>query len=203
MPRLPRALPFLFSAGVVLCSCAAAQADDPGYAPSPDTNVSAGPHDAHVDTPETHVESTPERVVVCAGEVTVVIGPGGCPLSPPPLLPEPVPDPGRLVPEAPIPESTTAPTPATAEPAAPESTESERPAPEAPPEPAEPAEPLTPAEAARVVEAAHQEPLIAADRPTPDTASGVFTPMRTMVLIAVVGAVAAAGAGRAGATRQG
>lgn len=205
MPRLPRAFSFLFAAGVVLCSCAAAQADESGYVPAPDTSVTAGPQDVRVDTPDTYVESGPDRVVVCAGEVTVVIGPGDCPLSPPAFLPEPVPEPGRLVPEVPVPETTTAPaptpTPATAEPAAPRSPEPESPVPETPPAP-EPAEPLTPAEAARVIETAHQEPLVAADRTTADAASGVFTPMRTMVVIAVVGAVAAAGAGRAGATRQ-
>lgn len=207
MPRLPRAFPFLFAAGVVLCSCAAAQADESGYAPLPDTSVTAGPQDVRVDTPDTHVESTPEWVVVCAGEVTVVIGPGACPLSPPAFVPEPAPEPGRSVPDAPVPEPPIVPAPATAttaEPAASESPGPEGPAPETPPapEPAEPAKPLTPVEAARVIETAHQDPLIAADRPTTDTATGVFTPMRTMVLIAVVGAVAAAGAGRAGATRQ-
>lgn len=205
MLRLPRALAFLLASGVVLCSCAAAKADESGYARPPDTSVSAGPQDVRVDTPDTYVESTPERVVVCAGEVRVVIGPGGCPVSPPALVPEPAPEPGRVAPEAPAPEGPTSPAPATAEPAVPKPPEPERPGPGTPPapEPAEPAGPATPVEATRVVETAHREPLVAAERTTADTASGVFTPMRTMVVIAVVGAVAAAGAGRAGAARRG
>lgn len=205
MLHLPRALAFLLASGVVLCSCAAAKADESGYARPPDTSVSAGPQDVRVDTPDTYVESTPERVVVCAGEVRVVIGPGGCPVSPPALVPEPAPEPGRVAPEAPAPEGPTSPAPATAEPAVPKPPEPERPGPGTPPapEPAEPAGPATPVEATRVVETAHREPLVAAERTTADTASGVFTPMRTMVIIAVVGAVAAAGAGRAGAARRG
>ena len=205
MLRLPRALAFLLASGVVLCSCAAAKADESGYARPPDTSVSAGPQDVRVDTPDTYVESTPERVVVCAGEVRVVIGPGGCPVSPPALVPEPAPEPGRVAPEAPAPEGPTSPAPATAEPAVPKPPEPERPGPGTPPapEPAEPAGPATPVEATRVVETAHREPLVASERTTADTASGVFTPMRTMVVIAVVGAVAAAGAGRAGAARRG
>lgn len=205
MLHLPRALAFLLASGVVLCSCAAAKADESGYARPPDTSVSAGPQDVRVDTPDTYVESTPERVVVCAGEVRVVIGPGGCPVSPPALVPEPAPEPGRVAPEAPAPEGPTSPAPATAEPAVPKPPEPERPGPGTPPapEPAEPAGPATPVEATRVVETAHREPLVAAERTTADTASGVFTPMRTMVVIAVVGAVAAAGAGRAGAARRG
>ena len=205
MLHLPRALAFLLASGVVLCSCAAAKADESGYARPPDTSVSAGPQDVRVDTPDTYVESTPERVVVCAGEVRVVIGPGGCPVSPPALVPEPAPEPGRVAPEAPAPEGPTSPAPATAEPAVPKPPEPERPGPGTPPapEPVEPAGPATPVEATRVVETAHREPLVAAERTTADTASGVFTPMRTMVVIAVVGAVAAAGAGRAGAARRG
>ena len=209
MSRLSRALPFLFAAGVVLCSCAAAQADESGDVRPPDASVTAGPRDVRVDAPDTYVESAPERVVVCAGEVRVVIGPGGCPVPPPSLVPEPVPEPGRVFPEAPAPvtETTTAPAPpvASAEPAAPESPGPESPGVQTPPapEPTEPTEPFATVEAALAVETAHSEPLVASDRPTADTASGVFTPMRTMVIIAVVGAVAAAGAGRAGATRQG
>lgn len=211
MFRLPRALPFLFAAGVVLCSCAAAQADESGDVRPPDVSVTAGPRDVRVDAPDTYVESAPERVVVCVGEVRVVIGPGGCPVPPPAFLPEPVPDPGRVFPEvlapAPAPETATVPagTPAgtPAAPAAPESPGPESPGPQTPPAP-EPTDPLATVETAPVVETAHSEPLLAADRPTADdTASGVFTPMRTMVIIAVVGAVAAAGAGRAGATRRG
>lgn len=205
MLRLPRALAFLLASGVVLCSCAAAKADESGYARPSDTSVSAGPQDVRVDTPDTYVESTPERVVVCAGEVRVVIGPGGCPVSPPALVPEPTPEPGRVAPEAPAPEGPTSPAPATAEPAVPKPPEPERPGPGTPPapEPAEPAGPATPVEATRVVETAHREALVASERTTADTASGVFTPMRTMVIIAVVGAVAAAGAGSAGAARRG
>lgn len=217
MFRLPRALPFLFAAGVVLCSCAAAQADEPGDVRPPDATVTAEPRDVRVDAPDTYVESAPEWVVVCVGEVRVVIGPGGCPVPPPAFLPEPVPEPGRVFPEVlapspvpvPVPEAATAPAPAgaaAAPPAAPESPAPEGPGPETPPapEPAEPTDPFTTVEAALAVETAHQEPLLAADRPTADdTASGAFTPMRTMVIIAVVGAVAATGAGRAGATRRG
>ncbi|HJE59148.1 MAG TPA: hypothetical protein K8V84_11665, partial [Nocardiopsis listeri] len=159
MLHLPRALAFLLASGVVLCSCAAAKADESGYARPPDTSVSAGPQDVRVDTPDTYVESTPERVVVCAGEVRVVIGPGGCPVSPPALVPEPAPEPGRVAPEAPAPEGPISPAPATAEPAVPKPPEPERPGPGTPPapEPAEPAGPATPVEATRVVETAHRE----------------------------------------------
>ncbi|MFE1080395.1 hypothetical protein ACFW31_17855 [Nocardiopsis alba] len=183
----------------------------------PDTGASqvdVNPSGTQVETPNAYVDIQPgPHVVVCANGTHVVIHTGRAPMCTPPPPPPPPPEPPAPEEpprEEPVPEEPAPPPGSEAPrvpPGEPEEPEADEPGPEvseAPPESAPPSE-------EDPFETPVEEPEAPADLPPPvqeallpDTgtsasaeSSEAFTPMRTMVVVAIVAVGAAVGGGRA------
>ncbi|WP_028650068.1 hypothetical protein [Nocardiopsis sp. CNT312] len=180
-----------------------------------DAEVSVGSDETAVRLRDKHAVVRPgSYVLVCANGVRVVVHAGSPPLcpapaEPPAVDPEPYPEP-EPAPE----EETPAPAPPEAEPqpAAPPAAAAqpepavERQDPPVEPEPSEPApqeSSASPAPPPEVPDQAREQILADLSAPDGSQAAGTFTPMRTMAVIAVIGALAAMGSGRAAARSGG
>ncbi|MFV2196480.1 hypothetical protein [Nocardiopsis sp. LOL_012] len=181
-----------------------------------DAEVSVGSDETAVRLQDRHAVVRPgSYVLVCADGVRVVVHVGTPPLCPAPAEP-PAPEPEPYPEPEPVPEEETpAPAPPEVEPqpADPPATAAavrpepavERQDPPVEPEPSEPAPEESSASPPppEVPDQAREQILADLSAPGGSQAAGAFTPMRTMAVIAVIGALTAMGSGRAAAARSG